>query len=356
MPRWLVFAVHLFFTARDFQAGADGKPGTTGRRMCNARSRKRQHGGNMRAVSCVIAAIISLALAWAGNSAARAEPSDPPPAKKTVKVRKSATKPEKKKPDKNQYWLLNPTPPDEMRSFSTDRPPKANVPYTVDAGHFQYETDLVNFTHQVTGSVHTDTILAPNPTFKVGVTNNTDLEVNVPFAGVHSFGSPTAPSSTLWGVGDTFVRAKTNLWGNDGGDTAAALIPYVKAPSAPIGIGNGAVEEGLIAPLALNLPNNFVLLLVPEIDGLKNSADNGQHGNFVFDINLGREVIKNVTAYVELWSDYNDDPVLKTTQMSFDVAVAWVVFPNIQLDAGVNFGLTSATPAVQVFTGLSQRF
>jgi Putative MetA-pathway of phenol degradation len=258
--------------------------------------------------------------------------------------------------DKSQYTLFNPTPTAEMRPFSTDRPTKSNVPYTVDAGHFQYETDLVNFTHQVAGSVHTNTILAPNPTFKVGVTNNADLEVNVPFAGIHTFGSSTAPSSTLWGIGDTFVRAKVNLWGNDDGSSAAAVIPFVKAPSAPIGIGNGAVEEGLLAPLAMSLPNNFTLLLVPEIDAFKNSVDNGRHGNFVLDVNLSREVIKNVTAYVELWSDYNDDPVVKTTQMSFDTALSWAIFPNVQLDVGANFGLTSATPAVQVYTGLSQRF
>jgi hypothetical protein len=57
-----------------------------------------------------------------------------------------------------------------------------------------------------------------------------------------------------------------------------------------------------------------------------------------------------------LWSDYNDDPVLKTTQLSFDTAVAWMVFPNVQLDAGVNFGLNRATPAIQLYTGISQRF
>jgi len=304
----------------------------------------------MRAVSCIIAAATALALAWAAGSA-RAQSADPPVVKKAVKAGK-----DKAKPNKNQYWLLNPVPAEQMRSFNTDRPTKANVPYTVDAGHFQYETDLVNFTHQVIGSVHTNTIMAPNPTFKVGVTNNADLEVNAPFAGIHTFGSSTGPSSTLWGIGDTFVRAKVNLWGNDGGSSAAALIPFVKAPSAPIGIGNGAVEEGLIAPLALSLPNDFTLLLVPEIDALKNSLDNSRHGNFIFDVNLSREVIKNVTAYVELWSDYNDDPAVKTTQVSFDMALAWVVIPNVQLDVGANFGLNSVTPAVQVYTGLSQRF
>src|SRR6202008_2694373 len=115
------------------------------------------------------------------NTRACAQSADLPIVNKAPKVRKDKAKPVKK-PDKSQYWLLNPVPPDQMRSFNTDRPTKANVPYTVDAGHFQYETDLVNFTHQVIGSAHTNTIMAPNPTFKVGVTNNADLEVNVPFA------------------------------------------------------------------------------------------------------------------------------------------------------------------------------
>ena len=304
----------------------------------------------MRTISCVAAATV-LWVACSSAGSALSEPTDPPLVSKAAKAGKS-----KAKPDKNQYWLLNPVPTDQMRSFSTDRPTKSNVPYTVDAGHFQYETDLVNFTHQVTGAVQANLILVPNPTFKVGVTNNADLEVNVPIAGVQTFSSSTGPSSTIWGIGDTFVRAKVNLWGNDGGSTAAALIPYVKAPSAPLGIGNGAVEEGLIAPFAFSLPNDFTLLLIPEIDALKDSADDGRHPNFIFDVNLSREVIKNVTAYAELWADFNNDPVVKTTQLSFDTALAWTVFPNVQLDVGANFGLNAVTPAIQVYAGLSQRF
>jgi len=303
----------------------------------------------MRTLSCIKSAILlSVAISLSGT--AHSEPSDQPIVKKAAKTKAA------KKPDKNQYWLLNPVPADQMRSFSTDRPTKSNVPYTVDAGHFQYETDLVNFTHQVVGTTRTDTLLVPNPTFKVGLTNNADFEVNAPFAGVHTFDTATGASSTLWGIGDTFVRSKINLWGNDGGSTAAAVIPYVKAPSAPIGIGNGAVEGGLIGPVAFSLPNSFTLVLVPEIDALKNSDDNGRHGNYVFDINLSREVVKNVTAYVEFWTDYNADPAQKATLMSIDAAVAWVIIPNVQLDVGANFGLNSATPAIQVYAGLSQRF
>jgi hypothetical protein len=263
---------------------------------------------------------------------------------------------EREQSEPRQESILAFEPGTARSDASTDRPTKSNVPYTVDAGHFRYETDLVNFTHHVSGPTRTDTLLAPNPTFKVGVTNNIDFEVNVPVAGVPAYGPATSASSVLWGIGDTFVRSKINLWGNDGGHTEAAIIPYVKALSAPIGIGNGVVETGLIAPAAFSLPNSFTLLLVPEIDVLKDSLNSGYHGNYVFDVNLSREVIKNVTAYVELWSDYNADPTAKGTLVSLDAAVAWVFLPNVQIDVGANFGLTSATPVVQIYAGLSQRF
>jgi len=261
-------------------------------------------------------------------------------------------------PDKSLYTLFNPVPTDQMRDFNTDRPPKANVPYTVDAGHFQYETDLINYAFdQKVGTVRTDTWLVPNPTFKIGLTSNIDFEVNAPVGvGVHTFDAATGQSSTLWGLGDVYLRTKINLWGNDGGPSAFALIPYVKAPTAPAGIGNGAVEWGVIAPLSFSLPSGFTLLFNSEIDALKNSADDGRHANFINLVTVSHELVKNVTLYVEFWSDYNIDPTQRTTQLSFDLAAAWVVRPNLQLDFGVDLGLTSATPKAQIFTGISQRF
>ena len=47
--------------------------------------------------------------------------------------------------DASQYTLFNPTPTEQMRSFSTDRPTKSSVPYTVPAGHFQYEGNLFGY-------------------------------------------------------------------------------------------------------------------------------------------------------------------------------------------------------------------
>src|ERR1700761_1004240 len=130
---------------------------------------------------------------------------------------------------------------DKMRDFNTDRPTKSNVPYTVDAGHFQYEGDL--FLHSFDGSTTPDTNISAwtlgNPTFKVGVLDNLDLEANISaFNSIQSTTRSTGASSTQTGVGDLVTRAKLNLFGNEGGTTALAVIPFIKWPTAPQGIGN----------------------------------------------------------------------------------------------------------------------
>src|ERR1041384_3305534 len=83
-------------------------------------------------------------------------------------------------PDKSQYTLFNPTPKDLMRPFNTDRPTKSNVPYTVDAGHFQYEGDIFIYSFDNTSTPGTaiTSWTVGNPTFKLGLLNNVDVEVH----------------------------------------------------------------------------------------------------------------------------------------------------------------------------------
>src|SRR5262249_18218349 len=184
--------------------------------------------------------------------------------------------------DKEQYSLFDLVPDSDMRSFSTDRPTKSDVPFTVDAGHFQYETDLFNFSYMSNGSIRTSTFLAPNPTLKVGLTNNIDFEVNIaPFADMETVNASTGVASRITGPSDLFLRTKVNLWGNDRGMSAFALIPYVRFPTGPVGIGNGATEGGIIAPLSFSLQNNLTLLFNSELDVLKDTAGGGYHTGFI---------------------------------------------------------------------------
>jgi len=261
-------------------------------------------------------------------------------------------------PDKSSYSLLDPTPDDQLRSFCTDRPPKANLPCTVDAGRFQYEADAFNWTRAVSGGATTDTFLYTNPTLKLGLTNTIDLEASMaPFARVST--KSASGRQSFEGVGDMFFRAKVNLAGPEGGDFQAAIIPYVKAPTASPGIGNRAVEGGAIAPVSFALPMDFTLLFDPEIDILRNANDFGRHTNVQLLGNLSHALTESVTGYVELWGQANSDPVSPNKQASLDLSLAWLAWkkpPNLQFDVGVNIGLTRATPKAQVYFGVSQRF
>jgi hypothetical protein len=261
-------------------------------------------------------------------------------------------------PDKSAYTLFDPTPVDQMRSFCTDRPTKSNFPCTVDAGHFQYESDVINWSYAHTGGVTTNTYLFTNPTLKLGLTNTIDAELNIVPA-ERIFTKSSLGRSSIGGAGDLFLRTKVNLAGPEGGDFQLTALPYVKLPTAKPGIGNKVVEGGLIVPVSFGLPSDFTLLLDPEIDILRNALNSGRHANFASLANLGHALSESVIGYVELFGSVNDDPSGTVKQASLDLAVAWVVsekVPGLQLDLGANIGLTSATPKVQAYAGISQRF
>ena len=260
-------------------------------------------------------------------------------------------------PDKSNYTLLNPVPESAMRAFSPDRPAKSTGPFTVDAGHTQLEMDFVNWTTQKVDGVRTTTLFGPTPGIKVGITNWLDLEASfAPYERVEIEDHNAGTSTGISGVSDLFFRAKINLWGNDGGKTAAAIIPYVKVPTAKDGLGNGATEGGVILPLQISLPKDMTLLLNTEVDVLKNNSGSGYHANYVNVAGLSLPVIKDVTFTGEFWSSINDDPSGVVDQYSIDFALAWTVRPNVQIDGGVNIGLNDDTPDLQLYSGVAVRF
>jgi hypothetical protein len=260
--------------------------------------------------------------------------------------------------DKDQYTLFNPTPVDKMRGFSTDRPTKSNVPYTVDAGHFQYEGDIFIYSHNNTSTPDTSftSWVIGNPTFKLGLLNNVDFEVNFSaYNNIQTMTRSTGVATGVGGFGDTFTRFKWNLFGNEGGGPAFALIPYAKWPTAPQGIGNRFVEGGLIAPLAVPLPGGFTTILMGEMDILKNPNDAGHHVNFPALINLNRQIVPNLTGYAEIYANWSTSPDVRDIY-TLDFALAWTPKPNFQLDIGINIGLVSAAIPYQIYMGIAQRF
>jgi hypothetical protein len=243
-----------------------------------------------------------------------------------------------------------------LPAICTDRPTKSNAACTVDEGHWQYESDLFNGSFIREGGVTTDTYLVTNPTLKYGLTKSIDLEANIAPYEVVSTHDKFGNSSTVGGAGDLYLRLKWNFYNSADGKLSIAAIPYVKAPIARMGIGNGAFEGGLILPIDYKLTEKITLATVPEVDDFKDSVGDGHHVNTAQLVNVGYSLPANVTVYGELWGDWNYDPVKEIDQYSADVAAAWGVTNYFQLDAGLNFGLNRYTPGVQAYFGVSQKF
>ena len=262
------------------------------------------------------------------------------------------------KPDKSGYTLFNPTPESALRDFAPDRPAKSTGPTTVDAGHVLLEVELFNYSHQKTDGVRTQTWVGPNPNARIGITNRFEVQVNIaPYVHqrVRDFNAGTDTNGT--GPSDLFVRGKFNVWGNEGGKTALAIIPYIKAGTAPESVGgNRATEGGVIVPFSVALRDNVSLLFNTEIDRLKNNDNGNYHNQFVNTVGITGPIAKDLNLTVELWSQINVDPARTVSQYSFDTALAWTVQPNLQLDIGANFGLNKDTPSFQIYTGIARRF
>jgi hypothetical protein len=263
--------------------------------------------------------------------------------------------------EKDRNTLFNPTPADKLRPFNTDRPTKSNVPYTVDAGRFQYEGDffIYGFDNTSTPGTTITSWTVGNPTFKLGLLNNVDVEVN--FSAYNSIRATqvnNGAASVAQGFGDIFMRFKWNLFGNDGDGPALAFIPYAKWPTAPVspaGTGNGYVEGGLIAPLALPLPGGFTAIVMGEMDIVKNAFNDSYRVNLPALLNVSRAIFEGVTAYAEIYANWSTDPRAPSIYTA-DFAIAWQPRPNLQLDAGINIGLNAAAIPYQIYVGIAQRF
>jgi len=251
--------------------------------------------------------------------------------------------------------LFNPAPGDSLRELSPDRPDKTESPYTVDAGHFQLEMDFVNFTYDRTDGATTRAWNVAPFNLKVGLLNNVDLQLVFDnYLNVRTQNGTTSPA-TRSGVGDVTTRLKINLWGNDGGRTAFALLPFMEFPTGTGGLGGRGVEGGMIFPLAVKLPEGFDLGLETAVSRLHDENDGNFHADFINSITVGHAIVGRLSGYAEFFSDSsteNHSGWIATV----DGGLEFMVTGNFQLDCGCNFGVTRAADDFNPFAGFTARF
>lgn len=259
-------------------------------------------------------------------------------------------------PDKSHYTIFNPTPVDLRRPYNTDRPSKTDSAYTVDAGVFQIESDVANWTTDVDKNVRTRTWIVGNTNFRFGLTNWMDLQVfpalyvNTRTSG-EGFGRPVEEG----GFGDTTVRLKINFLGNDGGDFVIGFLTSLKIPTNMDHLGNSVWEPAFEIPVCRILPYGITLFGQTRIDILDESRSSDRRILWSNPIGLSRTIVGNLSGYVEFYSAVStghDHPWVGTV----DTGLIYQVTKDFSVDVNAFFGVTDSAPDCNIFVGFGRRF
>jgi hypothetical protein len=250
--------------------------------------------------------------------------------------------------DKGQFSIVNPTPRKHLREMSTDRPDVTESAYSVDAGHFQAELSFLQYSRDsADGGVDQFAVMPMN--LKLGLLNQVDLQLVIdPYVRVET------DDETIDGFGDLQVRTKVNLWGNDSGPTALALMPFIQFPTAPEELGSEHVEGGLIVPFAAELPAGWSLGLMAELDVVRDEANDGYGVELLHTVAFGHDIAGPLAGYVE-YIGVAPHRTGAGYQAAIGFGLTYGISEDVQLDGGANVGISRDADDVVVFAGMSFR-
>jgi hypothetical protein len=238
------------------------------------------------------------------------------------------------------------------RPLSTDRPDTTESPYTVPTGRFQIEASLFDLSLDRRGSPgrFRQWVLG-QINLKRGLTSDTDLQLilnSQSFTREVETGNHTARNE----FGDTTLRLKQNLWGNDAGQTALALMPYLTMPTHS-GPADRVWTAGLILPLALTLPSGWTLGLMSQLDVRSRAQPGSPRFQWLHSASTGIPITETLGCYLELVSIASGSAL---HQFSSNAGITCQITPSLVLDTGCRIGLSRSAPDLGLFSGFSIRF
>jgi hypothetical protein len=254
------------------------------------------------------------------------------------------------------YSLVRRTPRELARPLSTDRPDRTESPYSVPAGWFQLEASAISWSRDREAGASSESLRVAEVNLKAGVLHDVDVQL---VAELWSLDSEQLRGGTARrgsdGLGLVAARVKVNLWGNDGGRTALALMPYVGAVRQEGLPGTSRPRHaiaGLIVPFALEAGRGWTLGAMLEFD-VANDVPERWRLTAVQSLTVGRALVGPVRGYAELFHAAGGG---LPSAVTLDGGITLPIGASVQLDAGVNIGLTAAADDVNPFAGLTLRF
>jgi len=169
---------------------------------------------------------------------------------------------------------------------------------TVQPGHFLLEVDALSLTIDREPGLKYTAFGAASTFLTTGLTKNLDIQVGAEFYLSQKFDA-AGFTDRQSGVGDMYVRTKWRFYESEDTYTSMAVLPYLKFPTNSGGVGNDAVEGGIIIPFQTQLIGGFDFAAMAELDFLRNDADDGYDSYWFASASLGRNIFRAVGIYGE---------------------------------------------------------
>ena len=252
--------------------------------------------------------------------------------------------------DKSPYHLFNPTPVVQMRELIGDRPDGTESPTTVDAGHIQIETSLIDYSENHFEGTDFEALTTAATNVRVGLFNNLELQI-VFDVYAHEQTQALGIKQEAEGFSDITLRPKLNLWGNDSGSSALAIMPFVKIPT-DTELSNGEIEGGLIIPFGMELTDRVGLGLMAEIDWVYDADHDDYDTEVIHTAVIGFDATQTIGIYLEYIGVVGPDDY----QPFFSGGATLALTENLVFDFGAVIGLNDAANDLNIFSGFTVRF
>ena len=120
-------------------------------------------------------------------------------------------------------------------------------------------------------------------------------------------------------------------------------------------MSNDRWEGGIILPFAAELADGIDVGLMVEADFVYDEDSGGYETEWVHTAVMGFDVTDRLGLFIEYKGVIGSAEDFDY-QASFNTGATYGVTDNLQLDAGVRFGLNDAAEDCGLFTGISVRF
>ncbi|MBO1927845.1 transporter [Thiomicrorhabdus sp. 6S2-11] len=237
----------------------------------------------------------------------------------------------------------------ELRPLAADRPDATESPQTVDKGHWQIETSILGFAQDKRNGMTSRRYEVFNTNLKYGLTDSMDIHfVMTPY--VKQEIEQAGVTNSVSSYSDLEVRSKINLWGNDGGASAMALLPYIKLPAGDF--SNDKTEAGMIVTYGTEL-SGFGVGVQAQLDYVHDETENEMTFAGSYTAVLGYDIAEKLGGYIEYIGEYDVDANY-IPYASF--GLTYQADKNLQWDVGSKQAFTDDGQDFEVFFGFTQRY